>query len=159
MGKPIKKEKTDIVIDGKKYKKNVFMVEEEHPAIGRILIIEDMKFRILDDFIHGGHRSGTYIRKMTEEDEETMQEYDDALEELSEKLVTKVDIKRLIKENMKRKPLQDIKTGLFILKEQEKGKKVEEEHSKGCYNFSLHCNNQSFNFMSGDDVPEDMRGR
>jgi len=60
----------------------------------------------------------------------------------------------MIKENMKNKSPQEIKTGLFILKSQEDGEEVEEEHSKGCYRFSMHCRNQSFNFTTGSDYIE-----
>lgn len=151
----IKKEKEDkiINIDGKKYTKEVFMIEESHPAIGRILIMDGKKFKILDEQMPGVHRTGTFIAKMNERDEEAIEEYDEALEELSEKLVNRVDIKRLIKENIKLRPLQDIKTGLFILKAQEDGEEVEEEHHKGCYNYKIHYKNQTFDFAIGDDMP------
>lgn len=141
-----------IIIKGKKYRKRAFMIEETHPAIGRIIIIDEEKFKILDenDF-EGGCRSGTFIAKLTEEDEQIMDEYDKALESLSEKLVTKVDIKRLIKENMKTKSLQEIKTGLFILKAEEDGKKIEEEHNRHCYNYKMFYKNQCFEFSSGGD--------
>lgn len=151
-----KANKKDLIrIDNKVYKKEAFMIEEDHPAIGRILNIEGMKFKILDDEIKGPHRMGTFITKLTELDEERMEEYDRELEELSEKLVSKVDIKRLIKENMKNKPHQDIKTGLFILRAQDNGEEVEEEHSKGCYQFTLHHKNQMFTFISGCEIPRD----
>ena len=149
------KEKKDIIkINGEKFKKEAFIIEEHHPAIGRILIVDDVKFKILDDAPTSfpGHRSGTFIKKMTEEDETDMEEYDEAVEELSEKLIDRVDLKRMIKENIKQKPIQDIKTGLFILKEMEAGKKVEEEHHKGCYNYKLHHGNQTFELISGSDV-------
>jgi len=146
-------DKKDLIeFDGKVYKKEAFIIEEEHPAIGRILNVEGMKFKILDNEMIGHHRSGTYMAKLTEEDEDRMKEYDEALEELSEKLVQKVDIKRLIKENIKKKSMQEIKTGLFILKAQDDGEVVEEEHIKGCYNYRMHYRNQTFDFISGDDV-------
>jgi len=154
---PEKEDKNLIKIDGKVYKKSAFIIEDEHPAVGRILIVEGIKFKILDDAIGGAHRSGTYLAKLTEEDEIKMQEYDDALEELSEKLVEKIDLKRLIKENIKNKPMQDIKTGLFILKAEEDGEKIEEEHHKGCYNYKIHYMNQTFELMSGHDVIDDIR--
>ena len=43
------KEKDVIKLDGKTYKKSAFVIEEEHPAIGRILIVEGIKFKILDE--------------------------------------------------------------------------------------------------------------
>jgi len=150
----MKKDKDIVILDKKKYKKSAFIIEEEHPVIGRILIIDEMKFKFLDDAIQGGHKCGTYISRLTEEDEERMLEYDEALEELSEKLVKKIDIKRLIKENIKNKPMQELKTGLFILKEEEKGKKIEEEHLKGCYNFRMHHKSQTFEFMSGHEMAQ-----
>lgn len=147
-----KDKKNLIKIDGKVYKKNAFIIEDDHPALGRILIVEGMKFKILDHTMPGPHKSGTYLAKLTEEDEDHMKDYDTALEELSEKLVNKVDIKRLIKENMKNKPMQDIKTGLFILEQQDKGEEVDEEHHRGCYNYKMHYKNQSFEFITGVDV-------
>lgn len=153
----IKEKHSIIKIDGKKYKKEVFIIEDEHPAIGRIMIVDGIKFKILDCATAGSHREGTYISKMTEKDEENIKEYDEALEELSEKLTKKLDIKRLIKENMKNKPIQSIKTGLFILKAQEEGEKVDEEHHHGCYNFKLHYGNQIFEFISGSDVIEPLQ--
>jgi len=145
--------KKDLIkIDGKVYKKNAFIIEDDHPAIGRILIVEGMKFKILDAAIQGPHKSGTYIAKLTEQDEETMREYDESIEVLSEKLAKKIDIKRLIKENMKNKTMQDVKTGLFILEQQDNGEEIEEEHIKGCYNYKMHYKNQTFEFISGADV-------
>ena len=141
-----------IKLDGKIYKKEAFIIEDEHPAIGRILIVENIKFKILDSEIKGPHRSGTFLSKLTKRDEQLMKEYDEALDELSEKLVTKLDIKRLIKENMKNKQIQDIKTGLFILKAQEDGEEVDEEHHKGCYNYKIHYKNQMFEFITGSEV-------
>jgi len=154
-----KKEKSDLIkIEGTTYKKEAFMIEEDHPAVGRILIIEGMKFKVLDnEMIRTSHRSGTYIAKVTEADEEKMKEYDEAIEELSEKLVNRVDIKRLIKENMKDKTMQEIKTGLFILKAEEDGEKIEDEHHRGCYNYKMHYKNQTFEFITGNDVIHDIR--
>lgn len=143
-----------ITIDGKKYKKTAFVIEDQHPAIGRILNIEGLKFKILDDSMRGSHRTGTYIAKLTEEDEERMEEYDAAVEELSGKLVKKIDLKRMVKENMRGKTFQEIKTGLFILKAEEEGEEVEEEHQKGCYNYNIHYKNQTFQFITGNDVIE-----
>ncbi len=148
-----KKEKDIIVkIDGKKYKKEHFLIEEYHPAIGRIMIIENMKFKIMDDKAIGSHRSGTFMAKVTERDEELMKEYDDDLEELSEKLVDKLDIKRMIKEKLKEKQPAHLKTGLFILKAQEDGEEVEEEHHRGCYNYKIHYRNQTFDFIDGIEM-------
>lgn len=147
------KNKDLIKFDGKIYKKNAFLIEEEHPAIGRIMIVEGSKFKILDEHIKGPHREGTFIAKLTEEDEERMQEYDEALDLLSEKLVDKVDIKRIIKENLKERPFQDLKTGLYILDVEEKGEKIDKEESKGCYQLTLHHKNHSFSFVTGVDVP------
>ena len=142
----------DIVkIDGKKYRKEKFLIEESHPAIGRILIIDDMKFKILDE-ASSLHKSGTFIAPLTERDEEVMEEYDEDLDRLSEKLVDRVDIKRLIKENIKNKKHQEIKTGLFILKAIEDGEEVEEEHLKGCYQYAVHYKNQSFDLISGSEI-------
>jgi len=152
MKKLIKQNKDLINIEGKEYKKEAFMLEEFHPAVGRILVFDGIKFKILDDRCEGPHRTGTFIRKVTEDDEEHMKEYDRDLEELSLKLAGRVDIKRLIKENIKEKPMQELKTGLFILKAMENGEEVDEEHHKGCYNYKIHYKNQMFEFMSGRDV-------
>ena len=67
------KEKNLIKVDGKKYKKEAFMIEESHPAIGRILIIDGEKYKILDEAMSGAHRSGTFIARMTEKDEEEIE--------------------------------------------------------------------------------------
>lgn len=145
-----KKEKETIIkVEGKKYKKEHFMIEEFHPAVGRILIFENIKFKILDNKAIGSHRAGTFIAKLTEDDEERMREHDEALEELSSKLVDRIDVKRLIKEKMKEKPTQELKTGLFILKAKEDGEDVEEEHHRGCYNYKAHYKNQTFDFTDG----------
>ena len=150
--------KNIIKINGKKFKKEAFIIEEDHPAVGRILIVDDVKFKILDYEMKGGHRSGTFMKRMTAEDEEHIREYDECIEELSEKLTKKIDIKKVIKENMKNKPLQEIKTGLYILKAQENGDDdVEEEHIKGCYNYRIHKGNQTFDFMTGVDVIDEPR--
>ncbi len=141
-----------IKLDGKTYKKEAFIIEDSHPAIGRTLEVEGVKFKILDGYVPGGHKAGTFITKLTEDDEARMEEYDEELDSLSEKLMSKLDIKRLIKENIKNKPHQDIKTGLFILKQEEEGKKIEKEHAKGCYQFSMHYRNQTFDLISGSDV-------
>jgi len=141
-----------INIDGKKYTKEAFLIEESHPVIGRILIINGEKYKIMGESNPGSHRVGTFIARMTERDEQIIEEYDNALEELSEKLVNKVDIKKLIKENIKMKPIEELKTGLFILKAQEDGEVVEEEHLKGCYNYKIHYKNHTFDFLSGDDI-------
>ncbi len=132
-----------------KYKKEQFMIEEYHPAIGRILIIEDLKFKVMGEKAVGSERNGTFITKLTERDEERMREHDEALEELSSKLVEKIDIKRLIKERIKERGTEEIKTGLFILKAQEDGEDIEEEHLKGCYNYRIHYKNQTFDFTDG----------
>jgi len=145
------KDKDEVIkLEGKKYKKTKFIIEETHPVIGRILIIDDKKFKIMDESAIGEHRSGTFIAPLTGDDEERMQEYDEDLENLSEKLAGRVDIKKLIKENIKNKKHQEIKTGLFILNEMEKGNKsAEEEHIKGCYQYVAHYKNHSFDFFSG----------
>lgn len=151
MKKEIKLKKKDeiVKIEGKKYKKEQFLIEEYHPAIGRILIFDDAKFKVMDAAAVGSHRTGTFIKKITEEDEEKMQEYDEALDELSSKLVDRIDVKRLIKEKMKDKPISEIKTGLYILKAKENGEDVEEEHHRGCYNYKAHYKNQTFDFCDG----------
>jgi len=143
-----KKDKEEIIkLDGKKYFKKKFLIEETHPAIGRILILDDKKFKVLDK-VEGEHRNGTFIAPLTEDDEFEMEEYDEDLERLSEKLAKRVDVKKLIKENIKNKKHKEIKTGLFILKEMEKGNGVEEEHLKGCYQYAIHHKNHSFDFYS-----------
>lgn len=148
-----KKEKNELVkIEGKLYKKQAFIIEDNHPAIGRILIVEGQKFKILDKDIIVGHKSGTFMKKLTEEDEQAMKDYDNAIDELSEKLIKKLDIKRLIQENIKNQSMQEIKTGLFILQAEEEGNKIEEEHHKGCYNFKMHYMNQCFELITGHDV-------
>ena len=151
--KRMTKKKDLIKLDGKVYKKEAFLIEEEHPAIGRIMIVEGQKFKIMDDHMKGPHKEGTFIAKLTEDDEERMEEYDDALELLSEKLAKKVDIKKIVKENLKSRVFQDIKTGLYILDAQEKGEVVTQEEGKGCYQLTLHHKNHSFSFVTGDDVP------
>jgi len=148
-----KKEKEIIVkVEGKKYKKEHFMIEEYHPAIGRILIFEDIKFKIMDDKVSGSHRTGTFLARLTERDEEVMKEHDELLEELSSKLVDRIDMKRLIREKIKEKPTQELKTGLFILKAKEDGEDVEEEHHRGCYNYKIHYKNQTFDFADGLEI-------
>lgn len=149
MVKEIVKKEKDVIIEGKKYIKEQFMIEESHPAIGRMLVFEGIKFKIMDEQSFGSERSGTFITRLSERDEEVMEEYDRDLEELSEKLVDKIDIKRLIKESIKEKRHSEIKTGLFILKAKEEGKDVEEEHIRGCYNYKIHYKNQSFDFIGG----------
>ena len=95
-------------------------------------------------------------KRLTEEDEEVMEEYDVMLDELSEKLVKKVDIKRLIKEQIKSKPMQELKTGIFILEAEERGEKIEEEQHRGCYQYKMFYKNQLFHLMGGDDVINDI---
>ena len=152
-----KEDKLEVIkIDGKKHSKQKFFLEEFHPAVGRILIFDDVKFRILDDRVDPIHRTGTFIKKLTEEDEEAMEEYDEDIEKLSEKLVDRIDIKRMIKEQINQKPSQEIKTGLFILKELENGKKVEEEHHKGCYSYKAHLGNQVFQLETAHSAPGDV---
>ena len=144
------KKKDMVKINSTTYKKEAFLIEEYHPAIGRILIVEGIKFKILDDYnIAGGHKSGTFLKRFTERDQEVIDEYEKDIEELSEKLKERLDLKKLIKEKLKGKDMQDIKTGLYILREQEKGKKVEEEHIKGCYNYKVHLGQQTFEFIDG----------
>ncbi len=137
-----------VTIGGDNFKKESFMIEETHPAIGRILIVDGKKFRLLDG---ADEEQGTFIRAFTENDEETIIEYDNALETLSEKLVDKVDIKRMIKENIKHSTLQNLKTGLFILKQEEEGRAIEEEHHRGCYEFKMFYKNQRFSFFTGSE--------
>lgn len=99
------KDKDELVnIDGKLFKKEVFIIEDNHPIIGRILIVENVKFKILDEE-DDSHKSGTYMARLNKEDERRMKEYDNALDTLSKKLVDKPDLKRLIKENMKYKSI------------------------------------------------------
>ena len=136
--------------EGNIFKPHAFMIEDHHPVVGRILIVDDRKYKILDD--HPNERQGTFIKPMTEQDEEEIEEYDRELEELSEKLVEKVDLKKMIKEQIKKKAPQEIKTGLYILKQEEKGEKIEVQHSRGCYHFTMSHGNQEFDFASGHDV-------
>lgn len=151
----MKKEEDIIKLNGKKYFKKKFIIEETHPVIGRILIIDDNKFKVIDT-VEGEHRQGTFISPLTDEDEMEMQEYDEDLNSLSEKLAERVDIKKLIKENIKNKKHKDIKTGLFILKEMEKGSVVEEEHLKGCYQYGIHYKNHSFDFISQAPIHQEI---
>jgi len=65
-------------------------------------------------------------------------------------LIKKVDMKRLIKENIKDKPLQELKTGIYILKQKEE--EIETEHHKGCYHFKLFHKNTEFDFATGSDM-------
>ncbi len=134
-----------IKINGERLKKKAFMLEESHPAIGRILIVNDIKYKIMDELTD----SGTYIAPLTESDEYDMKEYDEMLDSLAEKLVNKVDLKRLIKENIKTQTPQEIKTGLFILEKEEQGETIEEEHHRGCYEFKIFYKNQRFSFWGG----------
>jgi hypothetical protein len=153
----MKKNKNDIVKkddDGTPLKSEAFMIEDRHPVIGRILIVDGHKYKIMSDA--PGDGTGTFIKAMTEEDERRMQEYDDELDELSEKLVDKIDIKRMIKEQIKNKQHDEIKTGLYILKRQKEGEKVEVEHNRGCYHMTMYYKNQKFDIMSGCDVVNDI---
>lgn len=142
-----------ITLEGKKYTKEKFLIEDQHPAIGRILVIGDAKFKVLSDGPEmKGHRTGTFIAPFTEKDQEKIDEYDEALEELSSKLIKNVDVKRLIKEQIKDKNILEIKTGLFILKAKEDGAKIEEEHHRGCYQYKIHYQGQMFELMTGTDM-------
>jgi len=136
--------------EGNLLKASAFMIEDSHPVVGRILIVDDKKYKILDDVFDKKH--GTFIKVMTERDEELIKEYDEEIDELSQKLIKKVDLKKMIKEQIKGKTSQEIKTGLYILKKEKEGKKIEVEHHKGCYHFKLHYKNQEFDFASGNDV-------
>lgn len=148
----MEKKETDIVnIGGNKLKKEAFIIKENHPAIGEIMIVDGIKYKIMDADTIGPHRKGTFLRKMTNEDEERIQEYEDALDELSSKLVDKVDIKRMIKENLRTKPMNDLKTGLYILSDVNKAD-VEKNHSKGCYVLDMHLGNLTFTFQTGADI-------
>jgi hypothetical protein len=148
-----KNKDTDLIKIGEEvYKKTAFMIEDEHPAIGRILIVDDRKYKVLDGEMKGPHRSGTFIAPLTEEDELRMEEYEEALDDLADKMVSKVDVKRMIKENIRSQPLQDIKTGLYILNSADKGAKMEENHLSGCYQLDFHLNRQTYSFITGADV-------
>lgn len=158
--KLVKKKDTEIVkIAGERFLKQSFMVEEDHPVIGRILIVDDIKFKIMNApyDTNESHRKGTFIKRLTEQDEELMREYDEDVDALAEKLVLKVDIKRIIKENIRQKPYQSIKTGLFILKQEENGEEIEEEHAKGCYQYVIHHKNQTFDLIVGNEYLNDER--
>ena len=142
-----------ITFEGTKLKKEAFLIEESHPAIGRIFIVDGKKYKVLDEaFASEGHANGTFIKAMTPEDEENIKEYDEALDTLVEKLKSKVDISRMIKETIKTQPLQDIKMGLYILKAEEDGEPIETEHHRGCYEFKIHYKNATYSFASGNEV-------
>jgi hypothetical protein len=147
-----KKDSEIIKIGNEKFKKTAFLIEEDHPALGRLLIVDGVKFRVMDYAPLGGHRTGTYIRRLNEEDEKQIQEYEDALDLLSEKLVDKVDVKRMIKENIRTQPITEIKTGLYILDQEDKGMEIEANHKKGCYQLDLHSGLQTFSFITGRDL-------
>jgi len=66
--------------DFKKLKKEALMIEEHHPAVGRILIVDGAKFRVMEEPHMGQLGSGTFIKPMTQDDEDRMEEYDEALE-------------------------------------------------------------------------------
>jgi len=153
-----KKSKKEIKIkdeDGNVLKAEAFMTEETHPAVGRILTVNGKRFKVLDE--HPDPHTGTFIKEMTELDEEHIREFDEDLEELSNKLVAKVDLKRMIKEQIKSKSHQEIKTGLVILKKEEEGEDVETTHGGGCYDFRMQSGELMFGFMSGDNVVEGLR--
>lgn len=150
-----KQEISIVKATGEPMKKKAFLVEDTHPAIGRILIVDNIKYKVLDDY--PDHETGTFIARLTEDDEEEMREYDEALDLLSEKLVKKVDVKRLIKENIKDKNMQELKTGLFILQQEENGEEIEEEHHKGCYHFKIFHKNKCFDFATGSDIGGEIR--
>lgn len=152
--KALKKIKDD---DGNILKPHAFMIESHHPVVGRILEVDGRKYKILDD--HSSPTTGTFIKAMNDDDEDLMEEYDREVEELSEKLIQKVDIKRMIKEQIKRKSPQEIKTGLFILRKEGEGEKVEKVDGPGCYQFSLHYKDLEFGFCSGVDIIDDVEIR
>ncbi|MFW6121905.1 MAG: hypothetical protein ACOC80_13560 [Petrotogales bacterium] len=151
-----KQNKKDVVKIGKEvFKKEAFIIEDEHPALGRILIVDGKKYRVMDYAGLGGHRSGTFIRPLTEEDEQRIKEYEESLDEISELLVNKVDVKRIIKENIRSSPITEIKTGLYILKsEDDDSIETEENHKSGCYQLDLHKGKQTFSFITGRDVTD-----
>ena len=133
-------------------KTKAFMIETQHPAVGRILEVDGKKFRVMDEF--SSPHEGTFIKPFTEEDQQNINEYEEAINTLAEKLKERVDIKRFIKENIKDKPIQDIKTGLYIIEQEEKGKKVEKTHRGGCYDFCIQYENLIFNLLTGSDVAD-----
>ena len=153
--KTSKKEMTLKDEDGNILKSEAFMTEETHPAIGRILTVNGKRFKILDE--GPDPHTGTFIKEMDERDEEHIQEFDEDLEELSNKLVKKVDLKRMIKEQIKNKTHQEIKTGLFILKKDDEGNEVETTHRGGCYEFTMQSGELMFTFMSGHNVIDGIR--
>lgn len=141
--------------DGNILKAEAFMTEETHPAVGRILTVNGKRFRVLDE--GPDPHTGTFIKEMTKLDEEHIQEFDEDLEELSNKLLNKVDLKRMIKEQIKTKTHQEIKTGLFIFKKEEEGKDVETTHGGGCYDFRMQSGELIFSFMSGCSIIDEVR--
>lgn len=145
MGK--NKEEKIVNIEGNKVRAKAFIIETEHPAVGRILEVEGKKFRVMDDFKNP--HEGTFIKPFTEEDEESINEYEEALDTLSEKLEKYVDIKRFIKENIKGKAIQEIRTGLYIIDKEEKGEEVEKTHRGGCYDFSMQYKELIFSLLTG----------
>jgi len=153
--KKVKKELKIKDEDGNVLKAEAFMTEETHPAVGRILTVNGKRFKVLDE--HPDPHTGTFIKEMNELDEEHIREFDDDLEELSNKLVAKVDLKRMIKEQIKTKSPMEIKTGLVILKKEKEGKKVETTHGGGCYDFRMQSGELIFGFLSGNNVVEEIR--
>lgn len=140
-----------------KFKKEALLIEDHHPAIGRIMIVDGKKFKVLDEPFVSGLGQGTFIKPFTQDDQDRIDEYEEALETLSEMLLNKVDMKRLIKENIKDKGLQDLKTGIFILKKEQEGEKIDVEHERGCYHFKLYYGNVMFDFATGSDCRFDGR--
>lgn len=136
--------------DGTILKPHAFMIESHHPVVGRILEVDGRKYKILDN--HSDPTTGTFIKAMDDEDEDLIKEFDREVEELSEKLIEKVDIKRMIKEQIKKKTPQEIKTGLFILMKEDEGEVVEKVDGPGCYQFTLHHKELEFGFCSGGDI-------
>lgn len=160
--KKVSKKKKEIKIkdeDGNILKSEAFMIEGYHPAVGRILEVNGERFMVMDEIMNP--HSGTLIKKMTEEHEERIREYDEEVKSLAEKLVHKVDITRMIEEQLKARNPAEIKTGLYILKKEEDGEELEVNHGKGCYEFSMSCGELIFHFTSGASAQDgiDVTGR
>jgi hypothetical protein len=160
MTKIKKKKKTKAIkpykdSEGNVFKPHAFMVEDFHPVVGRILIVDGKRYKVLDDY--PSPHQGTFIKPMNDEDEDRINEYNMDINELSEKLVEKVDLKRMIKELIKKKSPQEIKTGLYILKKEKEGEKIEVNHGPGCYSFLMAKGDLIFEFCSGSDIVEEAR--
>ena len=135
--------KKDLIkIDGENYKTEAFLINDYHPAIGNMLIIDGVKYVLIDNI----GEPGRYVRAFTQDDIDKIKEYDKALNIISERLKNKVDISRIIKENLKDKSLNELKVGLQILKNEDEGLEVTGDNEKGCYHFKMYSGDLAFDF-------------